>query len=126
MLKKIKLPFAVILLSIILTGCASVTDSDIEPAREITIVNTPIAKQPINLPSVDRFRARNIDYIILTPDNVAAEFEKLRSSGSEVVFFALTAKGYEDAALNMSDVLRLVQQQRSIIAVYQEYYEQNN
>ena len=127
MSKKIILSFtAIILLIILLSGCASVGDSNIEPAREINIINRPITRQPINLPSVDRFQARPINYIILTPDNINAEFEKLKANGSDVVFFALTAKGYENAALNMSDILRLVQQQRSIIAVYQEYYEQNN
>ena len=35
----------------------------------------------------------------------------------------LTDDGYEKLSLNMSDIMRLLAQQKSIIAAYQNYYE---
>jgi len=40
------------------------------------------------------------------------------------VLFALTAKGYEDIALNLADVRAYIQQQKRVIILYEKVWEE--
>ena len=41
------------------------------------------------------------------------------------MLIGLTDDGYEILAMNMSDIMKLLQQQKAIIAAYQNYYEES-
>jgi hypothetical protein len=101
---------------LILTACSSTV-------APLVIDQTPVEKPVIVLPPVDEFNARNVEWIVVTPANVQQVFKDLQDSDQHVVILALSADGYEKLSLNMADLLKLVQQQRSIITAYQSYYE---
>jgi predicted transcriptional regulator len=42
------------------------------------------------------------------------------------LLFGVTDKGYENLALNLSDLRAYLQQQKAIIAAYENYYQQSN
>lgn len=42
------------------------------------------------------------------------------------MLFGVTDKGYENLALNLSDLRAYLQQQKAIIAAYENYYQQSN
>lgn len=94
--------------------------------REITVSAKPIDKPELVLPSIDRLRARDIEWVVITLENFEEQVQKLIVTGKPVVFFALTDKGYESLALNLNDVRSLVQQQQAIIAAYEGYYKNTN
>lgn len=105
-----------IVLTLILTACSSIPN----PFQVDTV---PVEKPDLVLPSVDEFNARNVEWIVITPENINTVWADLQDSGESVVIFALTADGYQAISLNMADIIKLVQQQKAIIAAYQKYYE---
>lgn len=76
------------------------------------------------MPQADEIRLRGVEWIIITPDNINEVFDRAKDSGRPIVFFALTDKGYENLGLNISDIRAYIQQQKTIIAAYEDYYEQ--
>jgi len=64
----------------------------------------------------------NLEWYVVTEDNMDAFFQKLKKEQNDVVvFFAITAKGYENLSINVSDIKRYIIQQKEII----EYYEKS-
>lgn len=84
----------------------------------------PIEKPALVLPDIATLELRDADFKIITPEELNDIFEKLKKDGEPVVIYALTTKGYEQLALNIADILKLVSQQKAIIEAYKEYYEQ--
>jgi len=104
------------LLLITISGCAS------SPQR-IEVSASPIPKPELVLPKSDRISSRPVDWIVITPENYQEVFDKLSKSGRPIVLFALTDKGYENISLNLSDIRAFMQQQKAIIAAYENYYK---
>jgi hypothetical protein len=85
-----------------------------------------VNKPELVLPYADPIQARDVQWIVITPDNYEKVFNDLTKSGQPVVFFALTDKGYENISLNLSDIRAFIQQQQAIIAAYEGYYKESN
>ena len=66
---------------------------------------------------------RNVEWIIITEENLEARLEELRGTGQPIAVFGLTGEGYENLGLNFSDIRALVQQQQAIILAYENYYK---
>lgn len=101
---------------LVLSGCAS------SPQR-LEVSASPIPKPELVLPKSDRISARPVEWIVITPENYQEVFDKLSKSGRPIVLFALTDKGYENISLNLSDIRAFMQQQKAIIAAYENYYK---
>ena len=63
---------------------------------------------------------RDVNWVIITPENVDEKFAAI--SSGELVLFAVTAQGYENLALNLSDVRANIDQYKAIIAVYERSF----
>ena len=99
-----------------LAACSSIPQS-------IDIFQQPTERPQLVLPSVDEFAARDLEWITITPDNINNVFADLQDANEEVVLIAITPQGMRNLTLNMADLLKLVQQQKQIIAAYKKYYE---
>jgi hypothetical protein len=99
-----------------LTACSSIP-------KIFQTDTVPIERPALVLPQVDQFHARDVSWIIITPENVNQIFADLQDSNKSLVVFGLTDDGYQNISLNITDILKLVQQQRAIIAAYKDYYE---
>lgn len=108
-----------LILSILASGCSL----NSQP-REIQVSSTAVERTQLVLPRADEIRLRGIEWIVITPDNIDEVFNRAKEAGRPVVFFALTDKGYEDLGLNISDIRAYMQQQKTIMAAYEDYYEQ--
>ena len=64
-----------------------------------------------------------MEFIIITPENQEEIFAEL---SKDKALIALTPEGYEKLALNISDIRALIQQQKTIIAVYEEQWDEKN
>jgi hypothetical protein len=95
-----------------------------QPIQEIAISTKPIDKPKLVLPKVDKVNIRDIEWIVINEENVEEEIQKIKDSGQPVGLFTLTGKGYQNLALNFSDIRAMVQQQQQIIAAYETYYQQ--
>ena len=96
---------------------------DLKPTSvPVSIKTEPIQRPNLTLPPIDRIRSRDVEWIVLTPDNVDEVFAELTANGQAVVVFALTADGYENVSLNTRDALKIILQQEAVISGYKQYY----
>jgi hypothetical protein len=91
--------------------------------NEVVVSSKPVEKPQLNLPPVDELNLRQVDWIIVTEENIDRRIEELKESGQPLAMFVLTGEGYENLGLNFSDIRALVQQQQSIIVAYENYYK---
>lgn len=85
------------------------------------MTETEFVKPPKpSVPSPDELNLRDFEFIVITPENVEEVFANMRG---DKALFALTSKGYENIALNLSDIRSLIQQQKAIIAIYEKQWE---
>ncbi len=94
--------------------------------RELEYTPQPIDRPELILPESEALKLSKIDWIIITPDNAAEEFEKIKASGKPVVVYALNNTGYEALALDMAKILRKLSEQTAIIVAYEDYYSNSD
>ena len=110
-----------ITLPLLVSGCAGFGwRSDVKP---VEIQTRAVERTPLNLKTPEPFRAREIEWIIITPENAESVWKRLKESNTDVVLFAVTDDGYETLALTMAELRNIIAQQRAIILKYKEYYE---
>ena len=110
------LPILITVLSgLALAGCAS-TDP-------IEISASPIDKPTLMVPKVSKLNLRDVKWVVVNKENFAEIMADLEKKNGNVVLFAVTDKGYEALSLNIADLRQLIQQQQSIIAAYEKYYQ---
>lgn len=114
-MQNLKIALIAVTTSLFLSACSSV------PLVETVVVEAP--RPELIIPDADQLSLRNAEYIIITEDNVQEVFAELEASGTRIVIFGLTADGYEAMSLNVADIIKLIEQQKSIIAAYEQYYE---
>jgi len=115
----LKLPLLTLLSSVFLVSCST-------PMKEISITTIEEPRPQIVLPTVDQFNARMVEFIIVTPNNIEEIYKRLEDGDKQIALFALTPDGYQNISLNMADIIKLIEQQKSIIAAYKHYYEEEN
>ena len=102
-----------------LTGCSSIPGL-------VQVDAQPVERPPLVLPVPDTITTKPVEWIVVTPDNAEEVFKDLQSSNTNVVLFAVTDEGYENLSLNIAELMKLVKQQKAIIAAYKNYYETEN
>ena len=105
-----------------LAGCSLLSP----PVQKIEVSTTPVEKPKLVLPKADQLFQRPIEWIIITPENAEEAFKSIQGRGRPILLFGVTDKGYENLALNLSDLRAYLQQQKAIIAAYENYYQQSN
>jgi hypothetical protein len=105
-----------------LTGCATFSMFG-EPVRPLTITTVPAEKTPLALPDPEPITTKPIRWRVITPDNVDAVWEQLEQDNEDAVVFAITADGYQQLAVTIAELRKLIVTQRLIIQKYKEYYE---
>ena len=71
-----------------LTGCSSL----LRVPDILKVQTAPVEKHQLKVPKVDQYDARNLEWIVLTPENVDEVFAKLKDSKTDLVLFAVTDK----------------------------------
>ena len=118
-LKNLKQTPAVLILltlTIFLSSCSSLPNI-------VKYTSEPVERPLLVLPESAIASMREVDYIIVTEENVDAVWRELEASGKPIVLFALTSDGYENLALNSAEIIRFLSEQRAVIIAYKEYYE---
>ncbi len=110
-----------ILITVLISACG------IKQPKPITIteINSNIINRPnLILPQTTPINTKNVNWKVITPENVDKIFEDMKNSNQEMVLFALTTSGYENISLNMAEIMRLLVEKDAIIVAYKNYYEQ--
>jgi len=112
--KWVMIPAALIALS----SCTSVSSLLPEPQvvvqTEYIERNIPVQQRPspVDMP--------NVDWYVVNADNLDEFISRIQSDVGEVVFVAITPKGYENLALGISELRRYILQQQEIIVYYEQ------
>jgi hypothetical protein len=72
--------------------------------QRIEVSAKPIERPELVLPPVDQVRMREVEWVVITPENFEQVLDRLRKDGRPIVFFALTDKGYENLGMNFSHI----------------------
>lgn len=114
MVKWFVIPAALLALS----SCGSI--SSLRPEPQVVVQteyierNIPIQQRPtpVEMP--------NVEWYVVNSDNVDEFLERIKNDVGEVVFIAVTPKGYENLSLGIADLRRFILQQREIIVYYEQ------
>ena len=113
---------ALLILIIILISACGVRQP--EPITITEIKSNTINRPNLILPQTTPINTRNVDWKIITPENIDKIFEDMKNANQEMVLFALTTSGYKNVSLNMAEIMRLLIEKDAIIVAYKNYYEQ--
>lgn len=102
----------------LLSGCSSMP-------QKIEVSAKPVDKPELVLPDADGIRMKNVEWVLITPENFEEKVAEIEATGRPVVFFALTDEGYENISMNFSSIRAYIQQQQAIIAAYENYYKES-
>lgn len=103
-----------LLLSISLFGCASVEEKVVSKTKYIEQrVQLQERPKPVNLYPVKFFA--------VTEENLETFLSTFEKENGDIVFFAISVTDYENMSLNVAELKRYIEQQKSLIV----YYETN-
>ena len=75
------------------------------------------------MPSPPPIKARELQWFVVTPENIEQVWKRLEEEKVDLVLFALTDDGYQELAMTMAELRNHIANQRAIIIKYKEYYE---
>lgn len=111
-----------IILPLLISGCASFSlfGNRVKP---IEVQTKAVERTRLNLPEQAPLQARELNWVIITPENIEQVFADMSERNESLVLFAMTDKGYEQLSLTMAEIRNYIAQQRAILIKYKEYYE---
>ena len=98
-----------------ISACTSFTpEPTIVTQTEYVEQSIPIQERPkgVDFP--------NVEWYIITEENLDTKVEEIEAKTGEVVIFAITPKGYENLAIGIAELRRYVKEQQAIIGYYEE------
>ena len=106
----------------LISGCSILPKwgSDV---KAIEVKTVAVEKTRLNLKDPPPLEARDVQWIVITPENAETVFQRLRDENIDVVLIGLTDVGYEQLSLTMAEIKNYIAQQKAIIVKYKEYYE---
>lgn len=112
----IKSKLIVLLATILfLSSCAGVKPIQIRTVEETTPIQHPDLPNPIKL--------QDVEWHVITEDNLDEFIQMLKDTRSHVVFFAITPDDYELMAYNLQDIRRYIKELKEIIVYYKSISE---
>ena len=101
-----------------LVGCSSTPK-----VKEVAITTTAIEKLPLSLPNPQPLELQEVEWIIVTEENIEEVWQLLRDKNEGVALFALRHGDYERLALNIKDIRATIGEYVVVLKQYREYYE---
>lgn len=99
-----------------LTACSLFSKPEKVVVTQVEYVERTIPIQPRPKPVT----LYDIEFYAVTDENLEEFLERFEKDNGDVVFFAISVPDYENIALNMGELRRFIEQQRSVIVYYEE------
>ena len=103
---------------IFLAGC-SMTPK----IKQIEVSTTAVEKLPLSLSNPQPLELQEVDWIIVTEENIEEVWQLLRDKNEGIALFALRHGDYERLALNIKDIRATIGEYVVVLKQYKEYYE---
>lgn len=91
--------------------------------KEVAITTTAIEKLPLSLPNPQPLELQEVEWIIVTEENIEEVWQLLKDKNEGVALFALRHGDYERLALNIKDIRATIGEYVVVLKQYREYYE---
>jgi len=107
---------SLLLLCLLLTNCGYLR----KPEKEIVVQTVEVQK---NIPVQSRPKPvdmNDVKFYVVTDENYEEFIEKFMKTNNDYVFYVVSVHDYENLALNMSELLRYIKQQKETIVYYEK------
>ena len=101
-----------------LVGCSSTPK-----VAQIDIVSKPVEKLPLSLSNPVPLDLQEVEWMIVTEENIDEAWQLLKDKNEGVALFALRHGDYERLAINIKEIRALLTEYTIILKKYKEYYE---
>ena len=109
------------LLALFLVGCAS---NKVQPEPKVVIQKEIEKKLPLNIADPLPLDLQEIEWVIVTRDNIEEMWAEIEGANEGVALFALRDGDYERLALNIADIRAVIGEYVIILKRYRQYYEE--
>ena len=113
----VRLIASVLVFGLLLNGCAGLA------VKEISNYKIEKKREPLDLPMPVPLELIDVEWIIVTKDNIDEVMERVKAEGGDYALFAVTDEGYKKLSTNFADIRNKLYEQNQIILSYKEYYE---
>ena len=113
----VRLIVSALVFGLFLNGCAAVA------VKELQSYKIEKKREPLNLPMPVPLELLDVEWIVVTKDNVEKKKKKVKAEGGDYALFAVTDEGYKKLSTNYADIRNKLYEQNQIILSYKEYYE---
>ena len=113
----VRLIVSVLVFGLFLNGCAAVA------VKELQSYKIEKKREPLNLPMPVPLELIDVEWIVVTKENVDEVMERVKAEGGDYALFAITDEGYKKLSTNFADIRNKLYEQNQIILSYKEYYE---
>ena len=113
----VRLIVSVLVSGLLLSSCTGLA------VKEIQSYKIEKKREPLNLPLPEPLELQDVEWIIVTKENVEEVMEKVKAEGGDYAVFAITDEGYKKLSTNFADIRNKLYEQNQIILSYKEYYE---
>jgi len=113
----VRLIVSALVFGLFLNGCAAVA------VKELQSYKIEKKREPLDLPMPVPLELIDVEWIVVTKDNVDEVMEKVKAEGGDYALFAVTDEGYKKLSTNYADIRNKLYEQNQIILSYKEYYE---
>jgi len=113
----VRLIVSVLVFGLFLNGCAAVA------VKELQSYKIEKKREPLDLPMPVPLELIDVEWIVVTKENVDEVMEKVKAEGGDYALFAITDEGYKKLSTNFADIRNKLYEQNQIILSYKEYYE---
>lgn len=110
-----------VLLILSLIGCASNPPKPTVKPIEIEKKYTPLAV--LHPPLPEGVIWEEFEWKVLTPDilrKMLKDYDEGKLTEKDLVFFGISPEGYEKLSVNMAEIIRYIEGQKSVIMYYKE------
>ena len=110
--------FIMVILALFLVGCSSTPK-----VKSINVVTTPAEKLKLNIDTPTPVILQDVNWVIVTEDNIEAIWEAIKKDNKGVALFALKDDDYGKLATNLAEIRTKMGEYVIILKKYKEYYE---
>lgn len=110
--------FSLLLLTSSIIGCAT-------PQETIVVRNKYIDQNIQVQPKPKPVEMIDLKFYAVTEDTLDQFLQKFEKENGDIVFFAISVPGYENLSLNVAELRRYIEQQKSLIVYYENNIKSN-
>lgn len=110
-------------LPLLISGCSTFSFWGQKKVDPVVVQTKAAERTKLNLAEPSPLKGRELEWIVITPENADQVFKTLKDKNVDLVLFSLTDDGYEQLALSMAEIRNFIASQRAVIGKYKQYYE---